>query len=335
MVCRGRARTLSPVVEVAPPLPLPPGSRLHLPGRGTTYVRHAEGPPGAPTVLLLHGWTATADLNWATTYGPLSQRFGVVAMDHRGHGRGIRSRRPFRLEDCAEDAAAVCAALGIDHVVPVGYSMGGPVVQLLWRRHRELVAGMVLCATALRFADNSARARLFHASMLGASACARLSPPMVQGRFVAEWVRRRVLAGPYRDWAAVEFGRSDPGSLLQAGAALSRFDSTEWSGSIDVPAAVVQTELDTVVPPSSQLGLWRSIPRCELYPVPGDHGVVFSGPSDFVPALVDACASVADRAGLWPPAALGALSITASPEAPRARMSTAWTRGGEPSWRRP
>ena len=34
---------------------LPPGRRVELPGRGTTFVRDLAGPPGAPTVVLIHG----------------------------------------------------------------------------------------------------------------------------------------------------------------------------------------------------------------------------------------------------------------------------------------
>src|SRR5437764_9940193 len=130
-----------------PPITLPPGRAVQLPGRGTTWVREAAGPPGAATVVLLHGWTATADLNWAPTYGPLSRYFRVLAMDHRGHGRGIRARRPFRLEDCADDVAAMADATDTDRFIVVGYSMGGPIAQLTWKRHRERVSGMVLCAT--------------------------------------------------------------------------------------------------------------------------------------------------------------------------------------------
>src|SRR5260221_3446600 len=126
--------------------PLPPGHRLRLPGRGTTFVRDLAGPPGAPTVFLLHGWTATADLNWFRSYAALGQRFRVLAIDHRGHGRGLQSWRPFRLEDCADDVAAVCRELGVQSAIPVGYSMGGPVAQLTWKRHRDLVSGLVLCA---------------------------------------------------------------------------------------------------------------------------------------------------------------------------------------------
>jgi len=55
-------------------------------------------------------------------------------MDHRGHGRGIRSAKPFRLADCADDVAALADRLGIETFIPVGYSMGGTVAQLMWRR---------------------------------------------------------------------------------------------------------------------------------------------------------------------------------------------------------
>jgi len=122
----------------------PSGGPLVLPGRGTTFVRKIDGPLGAPTLLLLHGWTATADLNWFRCYKPLSEHFNVVALDHRGHGHGIRSRRLVRLEDCADDAVAVCDVLGIEQFIPVGYSMGGPIAQLIWRRHPERVSGLVL-----------------------------------------------------------------------------------------------------------------------------------------------------------------------------------------------
>ena len=63
---------------------LPPGRHVRLPGRGTTFVRELPGPHGAPTVLLLHGWTATADLNFFPCYAPLAEHFRVVAIDLSG-----------------------------------------------------------------------------------------------------------------------------------------------------------------------------------------------------------------------------------------------------------
>ena len=90
-------------------------------------------------------------LNWHVAFEPLSEHFRVIAPDLRGHGRGIRSRRRFRLADCAADVAETLRALDADPAIAVGYSMGGPVAQLLWRDHRDVVSGMVLCATGAEF----------------------------------------------------------------------------------------------------------------------------------------------------------------------------------------
>jgi len=106
-VLRGERRGRQPI-----PPALPLGTLVRVPDRGDVFVRYQAGPPGAPTVLLLHGWMASADLNWLGTFPVLAGRYHVVAMDHRGHGRGIRSREPFSLEDCADDAAGLLRELG-------------------------------------------------------------------------------------------------------------------------------------------------------------------------------------------------------------------------------
>src|SRR5581483_4027387 len=136
------------------PAGIPPGRAVTLPGRGTTWVREVgTGQAGQPPLVLLHGFTATSALNWVTVFGPLARSFRVLAIDHRGHGRGIRPNplRGFRLEDCADDVIALADELGLERVIPVGYSMGGPIAQLTWRRHPSRVAGLVLCATARNF----------------------------------------------------------------------------------------------------------------------------------------------------------------------------------------
>ena len=72
----------------------------------------------------------------------------MLAIDHRGHGRGLRSPAPFRLVDCADDAAGLLRTLGAGPVTAVGYSMGGPIASLLARSHPDQISGLVLCATA-------------------------------------------------------------------------------------------------------------------------------------------------------------------------------------------
>ncbi|MGH9065604.1 MAG: alpha/beta fold hydrolase [Acidimicrobiales bacterium] len=273
--------------------PLPPGQRVELAGRGTTFVREVEGPPGAPTVVLLHGWTVTADLNWYPSYQELGRHFSVLALDHRGHGQGVRSSWLFRLEDCADDAVALLRALGRERGVLVGYSMGGPVAQLAWRRHPDAVQGLVLCATAATFSSRQPAERLYYASLLGLSAVARVTPGPVRQPLATAFIRRRLDGTRFSEWATTQLASGDTAAVLQAGSAIGSFDSRPWLGTVDVPTAVVVTTGDQVVSPWRQEALAGAIPGATVHRVAGGHGVCVDDPDRFLPALVEACLTVA------------------------------------------
>lgn len=279
---------------------LPFGAAMELPGRGTTFVRSVPGPPGAPTVLLLHGWTATADLNWFRCYGPLGRRYRVVALDHRGHGKGLRTRKTFRLEDCADDAIAVCDVLGIDRVIPIGYSMGGPVAQLVCHRHRERVSGLVLCATSGYF-STSREERLSFLGVSGLAAVARLTPLQAR-RWLTEQLYLQRKTSAWEQWAIEQASMHDWRTVLEAGRAIGSFSSRSWIGEIDVPTSVVITMRDRVIPVRRQVRLFESIRGAEAFRVDGDHDAVVAKAERFVPMLLRALTSVVDRTETMTPA---------------------------------
>ena len=272
-----------------------------------------EGRPDAPAIVLLHGWTATAALNWVYCFEPLAEHFRVVALDQRGHGRGIRpeSRRGFRLEDCADDVVALADVLELGSIIPVGYSMGGPVAQLTWQRHRDRVNGLVLCATSRNFRGTErpmiARAAI-SGGLTGVAAALRTLPQPVRRAARAGIVRRRRMLG-MPAWAIEEVSRNDPASLLDAGRCLAAFSSADWIGEVDVPTGVVITTRDRIVPPGRQYKLAHAIPGASIWPVEGDHDVCVAAPSIFATAVVDACQWASGRAVSAPlPAARGDLS---------------------------
>ncbi len=274
---------------------LPPGRAVELPGRGTTFLRELPGPPGAPTLLLLHGWTVTSDLNWFTVYHALGERYRVVALDHRGHGRGFRSREPFTLEACADDAAAVCEVLGIERCVVVGYSMGGTIAQLVWHRHRDLVEGLVLCSTGAHFADTR-NEQLNFMGLTGLAALVRLTPERARQWMGDQYLARKGRA--FEAWALEELARHDLTAILEAGREIGRFSSDEWLGTIDVPSSVIVTMADQVVPVRRQLRLFEGIPTAVAYRVDGQHDAVVSIAEAYLPTLLEACGYVVDHARL-------------------------------------
>jgi pimeloyl-ACP methyl ester carboxylesterase len=262
---------------------------LNLAGRGKTLVRELEGPAGAPTVVLLHGLGATGQLNWGPSYRGLAEHFRVLCVDHRGHGRGIRTRR-FRLEDCADDVAAAAAVLGADRVIAAGYSMGGPIAKLLWRRHPGLVSGLVLCATARHFTPPQigVAARGF---LTAASGVARIVPAVVH-RQMLDRLLSQIEHPEARTRVAEEVIGHDPAAVIQAAAAVASFSSHAWVHEIDVPTAVIVTTRDDVVPPSRQRKLAASIKDAVVFEVEGNHVACVAAADKFVPALVRACKQV-------------------------------------------
>jgi pimeloyl-ACP methyl ester carboxylesterase len=273
---------------------VPAGRAIELPGRGTTFVREVTGPRRAPTVILLHGLAATGGLNWFAAFGPLGQQFRVVAVDHRGHGRGLRSAAPFSLDDCADDIVAVADQLGIDTFIPVGYSMGGPIAQLVWRRHPGRVDGLVLCATSRDFRGRW-HERVQFAGLGLVVTSLRLAPVPAMER-LAEQLPGELADVASRRWAFDELRCHDVRTVLEAAGTLGGFSSREWIGEIDVPVSVVVTSQDRLVPPRRQVKLASSIPTAVMHVVDGTHLAAGTDPDQFADALLDACRLVARRA---------------------------------------
>lgn len=289
------------VFQIPPSPELPPGWCVDIPNRGTAFVCDVPGPrPDAPVLFLIHGLACTAYLNWFPAIDALRQKYRLVMMDLRGHGRGIPVNRFFRLNTCASDVVAVADLLGIEKFIPVGYSMGGPIAQLIWHRFPERVEGLVLCATARNFRGKP-QERLFFMALPAVVAAAALRSPKMDA---AEILGRRLGDVPDNvslkeagvpSWAFAEFRRTPVWTIVQAVNAIGQFSSHKWIGEVDVPTAVVITTRDRFIPTGRQLRLAQSIRGASVHAFPGNHAACVLESQKFVPALVEGCDSVASR----------------------------------------
>ena len=279
------------------PVPLDsatPVTRLvELPGRGTTRVWECAGPRDADTLVLVHGLTFTAELNWRGVFAALGRHFRVVAADLRGHGDGIRAGSRFRLEDCADDIAALAGVLGIGRFAAVGYSMGGMVAQLVYRRHAALVSGLVLCSTACDVRGSTAE-QLAALAAPGMAAALQWNPVL---HLVGAEVFGAMLLGGVDDpatgrWARAQLSRTTLATAVSAIRAVCEFTSAGWISQVAVPTAVVLTTRDHVVPPARQLELARAVPGASVHLVDAGHGACINAPDLFARALLEACWSV-------------------------------------------
>jgi 3-oxoadipate enol-lactonase len=264
---------------------LPPGSMVGLPAKGDMFVRDQPGPADRPTLLLLHGLTSTADLSWFSVFPQLEGVHRALAPDLRGHGDGLPADR-MRLETMADDMSVLIDVLGLTSVIVAGYSMGGIVAQLLWRRRPEIVSALILCATCDDFRQRDLWGR---AALLGrrlVREAALIAPESFRRRLdarIGSVGAFRTIGGepgPLQNWAECQLRRSPPLGVMAATVALRVATTSEWVSTIDVPTAVVVPVRDSVVPPSRQRLLGRRI-GAEVIEIEGEHGVFVEDPATF------------------------------------------------------
>jgi len=288
----GPLRLTSPsftLPEVAPVGRLPRGRMVELPGRGSTYVVDSGPMASGPTFVLLHSLACTGLLSWYPSLA-MMRRFGrVVVFDQRCHGSGIASPR-FLLEDCADDVAALADELRIESFIPVGFSMGSLVAQQVWRRHRDRVDALVLCAAAATF-GRAAHERL--ATGAFAALLEAFGPPQRPDR-VRESVFDDLVMND-RLWAIEQFRATSAGAMMRALAEITRFDSTGWIADIEVPTSVLIPLRDRVIPPRHQRWLAEQIPDAHTVTVDAGHACCTMQSAAFVPGLRSAVDSAVRR----------------------------------------
>jgi 3-oxoadipate enol-lactonase len=264
---------------------MPPARTLLVPGRGEMFLRDTGG--DGPVVMLLHGWMVTADLNWYGAYHDLiAAGYRVLAIDHRGHGRGLRPLVPFRLRDCAADAAETLRVLGATPALVVGYSMGGAIAQLLAREYPEVAGGVVLSGTAQHWQDPESR-RVWKA--MGALG---LTLSLAPRSFWRSGFRRAGIPDDQHSaWLRSELMRNSARDIPEAGRELGRFDSRAWLSSVSVPMATVITTRDELVAPVKQREL-AAAAGGPVFEVPLGHLDLVRRTEEYNPRLLGALAAL-------------------------------------------
>lgn len=121
-------------------------------GNRFAYRRWGHATAGQPPLLFLQHFRGGMD-HWdpLMTDGLAAGREVILY-----NGRGVASsegRPRTRIEQMADDAAAVVGALGLREIDVVGFSLGGYQAQDLTRRHPALVRKLMLLGTGPRGGD--------------------------------------------------------------------------------------------------------------------------------------------------------------------------------------
>jgi pimeloyl-ACP methyl ester carboxylesterase len=231
-------------------------------------VHWLEAGTGEPALVLLHAFPLHAAMCEEELVS-LGRGRRVVAPDLPGFGRSAPLGEPeaATMGAWADHVAAFLEHLGIGPVVVGGLSMGGYLTFAMWRRHSELVAGVVLCDTRAaadtpevserRTAQQQQVAAEGTGGLIESTLSTLLSDDTLAHRpDVVERARAIMAANP------------PPAFIAGLEAMKRRPDATAELAGIDVPALVVVGEHDGPSPPSVAREMADALPDARLTIVP-------------------------------------------------------------------
>jgi 3-oxoadipate enol-lactonase len=245
--------------------------------------------PNDRLVVFLHAFPLNAGM-WVPQLRAMPAGWSAVAPDLRGFGESDPDgadypRENARLEDYADDAAALLAALGANRAAVCGCSMGGYTALAMTRRHPARVSGLLLADTRATADPDAARAsRRAMLELLDrngpAAVAADMKTKLVGSTSMSQ--RPGVVAEMDRLMAAAT--ASGVGCAIHR--IMNRQDTTADLAAFRGPVTVVVGEEDTLTPPAEASAMAAAVPGSTLVTIPGaGHLSNLEAPDAFNAAL--------------------------------------------------
>lgn len=253
------------VWQTLPPMPTrPPAAQEgYAPVNGIKLYYAVYG-KGAP-VILLHGGLANSDY-WGNLIPALADRYQVIVMDSRGHGRSTRDAQPYGYDLMASDVIGLMDYLKLPKADIVGWSDGG-------------IIGLDI---AMNHPDRIDKLFAFGAN----STLAGLKDGFDQNPNFAAFIER----------AGTEYAKLSPtpneydAFLTQIGGMWA--SQPNWTpeqlGRIKTPTMIADGEHDEAIRREHTEELAREIPGAKLLILPGvSHFAMLQNPDLFNRAVID------------------------------------------------
>ncbi len=240
------------------------GKRLPVNGVETRY--RFDGRDEAPVLVLGHSLSTSFDM-WRPQMAPLQDRFRVLRYEVRGHGGTAASEPPYRLDDLADDLAALLDALEIRRMHFCGLSMGGMIGQALAVQAPERFESLVLADTLSAYPPEAKamwNERIELAS--GPQGMEPLVEPTLRRWFTEGFPER---AREVAEWIRGMIRQTDPAGFRGCCAALSDLDLTDRLGILDFPCLVLVGEQDPTTPVAGAQIMHEALPNARLEVIPG------------------------------------------------------------------
>lgn len=222
------------------------------------YETTGDGPP-----LVLMGSIGSSLAMWEPQLPALADRFRVVRVDHRGHGRSPVPPGPYAIADMGADVLALLDHLGERQVALCGLSLGGMVGMWVAAHAPERVSALALLATSAHLGADLWQQRIAAVEAGGMAAIAEGA--------IARWftpgfrARRPDQVARY----SAMLQATPAAGYLGCCAAIRDMDQRADVAKISAPTLVMVGTDDVATPPAHSRDLAERIAGARIEEVPG------------------------------------------------------------------
>ncbi|MFP4228461.1 MAG: alpha/beta fold hydrolase [Salinivenus sp.] len=242
------------------------------------YDERGEGEP----LLFVHG-LGSSSRDWFEQVPHFADRYRVLRLDLRGHGRSERPSGPYHIAQFARDVAVGVRRLDAAPAHVVGLSMGGMVALELAAGARSLVRSLVVV-------NSVADMRLQTWSDVWFYVSRRLAVQTLGMRRVGRLLADRLFPGPHQEAHRREFierwSQNDKQAYLWSVDAIMGWSVTERLPEITPPTLLVSSDQD-YTPIATKNRMAARMPNAELAVVEGAHHALPVEKPNVFNALVD------------------------------------------------
>jgi pimeloyl-ACP methyl ester carboxylesterase len=119
-------------------------------------VSYTDSSMGTKALVFIHGFPLTKEM-WKAQVETLSEHFRIITYDLAGFGNSTLTTDDLTIDLLADDLNELLKTLQVEHIIPIGLSMGGYVCLNFVQRYAERCHAIVLCDT--QCTDDTAEAK--------------------------------------------------------------------------------------------------------------------------------------------------------------------------------
>ncbi len=227
-------------------------------------------------ILLIHAFPLDARM-WEPQLAAFDASLPVVTPHLPGFGGSASAGDVMTMSSAAARCLAELDRAGVDRALVCGLSMGGYVALELWRSALDRFTGLVLANTRagsdMQEAADGRRALAERLRSEGSGFLVESPPPLLSegaGAELKAFVKGLISDQPAEAIAAAALGMAE------------RPDSTSDLASISVPALIITSDADTLIPAAATSPMADQIPGAELAVIEGaGHLSNLEAPEEF------------------------------------------------------